>query len=104
MLHSFTTAQRCEIDTVEAWPYLGCIEETVGPLMRVEREVKGNKKRANAQGVPGLAYSGRTDAGVSAYGQVLAYNVCEHYLEAHRHTGTQADRHARMHARMHARR
>ena len=50
----------------------GCIEETLGPLMRLEREATGNRDQAaKAKGIPGLAVSGRTDAGVSAYGQVM---------------------------------
>ena len=51
----------------------GCIEEMVAPLMVLERAAKGTRncsKAAQAKRLPGLALSGRTDAGVSAYGQV----------------------------------
>ena len=49
---------------------LGCIEETVAPLVQ---SCAG--PQACSLSIPGLAVSGRTDAGVSAYGQVLSLHT-----------------------------
>jgi tRNA pseudouridine(38-40) synthase len=69
---------------------VGCIEETVAPLVQSGAQAGAgpqikSKRQACSLSIPGLAVSGRTDAGVSAYGQVLSLHTwnCRCVLSLH---------------------
>ena len=72
---------------------VGCIEETVAPLVQSGAQAgagpqstrEHTQRHACSLSIPGLAVSGRTDAGVSAYGQVLSLHTwnCRCVLSLH---------------------